>query len=168
MTSKKFIFYAPFLILIIFSLFFPAHFDAHDNYIYRFADIFPSVKTLREMSSFPAALAVTSLIAIFLSFGFALIICLSPVIFKYAAILNLTKGRRGALVFVLSGFAFPFLVLSTHISGRQSTPTGAFFASISSNRVSLALWAICVFIILLSSFVGLVGALVVIFFKGKE
>jgi len=158
----------PFLILILFSLFFPAHFDAHDNYIYRFVDIFPSVKTLREVSRFPAALAVTSLIAIFMSFGFALIICLSPIIFKYAAILNLTKGRRGALVFVLSGFAFPFLVLSTHMHGQQNTPAGAFFASISSSRASLAFWASGIFIILLSSFVGLVGALVVIFFKGKE
>jgi hypothetical protein len=163
----KTIFYLSFLILVFSALFFSAHFYAHDNCIYRFVDVFPSLRTLRGVSGFPAALAVTGLIVIFLSFGFALFICLSPVIFKFAAILKLTRGRRGALVFVLSGFAFPYLVLSTHIYGRQSTLAGAFFASISSSRTSLAFWASGVFIILLLYFVGLVAALVTIF-SGKD
>lgn len=156
------------LLLLSISLFFPAHLEEYENYIYQIGNAIPSIHSLLKISNFPAALVVTNLAAIFFGFLFALIVSVSPITLKAAEAMRLTKGRRGVLPCVLSGIVFPYLVLTTHIQVRQDTGSDAFFLSVSNSRAFLAIWAGGVFFLLFSSLAGMAVAFIVIFSKDKK
>ncbi len=165
----KIFFYGPLLIVILSALLTPGKFDEFGPAfpLYEFSDLFPGIRSLREMSDFPAALVTTGFISIALGIGLAIIFSLSDFIKKFASLLLVSRGTRGAVVIVLIGIALPYVVLSTVMQGHSHTAADSFFFSIATNRLYLAFWGAGVFLIFFFCLAGFVGALFAIFFARK-
>jgi len=164
----KNLFYLFWAFVLVSAFFFPARLAVNSNSLYAIADVFPSIRTLRERSAFPAALSFTGLIAIFLGACLAFIFSSSDLIRKVAKFFRVVRGKLGTVIIGLFGIALPYLIVLVEIHDRNQTKADAFFRSMATNRFFLAFWGGGVFLIFFFCISSVVGATLAMFFSGED
>ncbi len=148
LENIKFLFCSALICIVASAFLFPANVDSADPMLYRIGDWLGQVKGLRKVSDFPAALAMTHLVAVAFGYGLGLIASLSRELMRRAIKYVCSKGKFRCL-WIGSALAFVSVYVIffdndwSHLSGRRAT----LLRQIPTSRFCLAYWCSGLFII---------------------
>ncbi len=164
----KFLFFSFLICIVALAFLFPANIDGSNSGLYRVGDFLGQVKNFRKSSDFPAALAMTHLVAVAFGYGLGLIVSLSREMVRPAVkyICNYGKFRCLWIGFVLTIISFYVIFFDNdweYLSGRRA----ALIRQIPISRFYLAYWCSALFIISSSSLSFFIFS-VFCLFSGKD
>ncbi len=144
----KFLFCSSLICIVVSAFLFPANIDDANAGLYSIGDLLGQVKNIRKISDFPAALAMTHLVAVVFGYGLGLVMSFSKEMARPAIVYICSYGKFrclwiGSILIFMSSYVIFSDNEWSHLSGRRA----ALLRQIPFSRFYLAWWCSGIFII---------------------